>query len=74
VPRTDWTGRALIERHGRPCAPPLRLPPPLRPPRDSTVLRLAARKAQDAEGNDDTVVQMSLAAVIELMSTVTKTP
>jgi hypothetical protein len=74
VPRTDWTGSAMMERFGRAGAPPLQLLAQLMPKGDSTVLRLAARKAQDAEGNDDTVVQMSLAAVIELMSTVTKTP
>ena len=73
APRTDWTGSALMERFGANPSPPLQLLAAFEPTGDSTVVRLMARRASDSENQkDDAAQQMSLMAVMEVISTYTR--
>jgi hypothetical protein len=73
APRTDWTGSAMLERYGADASPALQLLAAFEPKGDSTVVRLMARRVPNGEDpNDDAAQQMSLMAVMEVLSTFTK--
>jgi hypothetical protein len=63
----------MMERFGANASPPLQLLAAFEPKGDSTVVRLMARRAPNAEDpKDDAAQQMSLMAVMEVISTYTR--